>query len=121
LVLSWSNPDVEPARYQIEIPVRVAGQSGTPPMKLWKPLTEWKDVTAPDGMSAARIDGLSPGLQYEFRICGVDADGKMSKPSDIITVATMPPLKMQWWAWMVLGCVVLLAGALILQQRQGAR
>jgi len=121
LVLSWSNPEVEPARYQIEVPVRVTGEPGTPPMKLWKPLTEWKDVTAPDGMSAARIDGLSPGLQYEFRICGVDADGKMSKPSDIITVATMPPLKMPWWAWMVLGCIVLLAGVLILQQRQGAR
>ena len=121
LVLSWANPEVEPARYQIEIPVRVPGDAGAPAMKIWKPLAEWKDVTAPEGMSAARIDGLAPGLQYEFRICGVDADGKMSKPSDIITVATMPPLRMPWWAWMVLGCVVLLAGVLILQQRQGAR
>lgn len=120
LVIHWKNPSVEPARYQLEVPLRLTSKNGIA-VKTWKPVTNWKNTPAPEGMSAARIEGLEPGGRYEFRVCGVDSDGKLSPPSDIIMVSTLPPIKMPLWVWTLLGSLVALAALLMVRQKMRAR
>lgn len=121
LVIGWRNPDTEPARFEVESAMNIAGKDTGLPVKTWTPVKEWKSAPAPDGASAARIDGLKPGLRYEFRVVGIDADGKYSKPSDIIMVSTLPPFKMPAWLWTLVGALVLLAGLMVYRQRMAAR
>ncbi len=121
LTLGWKNPSVEPARYQIEAPMRLKGTATGVPVKTWKALHSWADAPAPEGMSAARVEGLTPGGSYEFRVVGVDSEGKLSPGSDIIMAATLPPLEIPLWVWGVTASLVVLGGLLVFKQRQNAR
>lgn len=121
LVIGWKNPETEPSRFEVESAMSIAGKDSGIPVKTWAPVKDWKTAPAPDGASAARIDGLKPGLRYEFRVVGVDADGKYSKPSDILMVNTLPPFRMPVWLWSLIGALVLLAGLMVYRQRLATR
>jgi hypothetical protein len=120
LVLAWKNPTVEPARYQVEAPMTIKAPGTSIPVKTWKPLKEWEETSAPAGKSAARIPGLSPGEWYEFRVVGVDSEGKVSPPSDIIQVSTLPPYRAPYWVWVLSAALLGLAVLLVYRQRMVA-
>jgi hypothetical protein len=121
LVLGWKNPEVEPVRFQVESAVQMRGKDTPMSVKTWLPIKEWTAVPAPDGSSAARIEGLSPGARYELRVTGVDADGKYSKASTSVLVSTLPPFRMPPWLWVVLAGLVTIAGLMIYRQRLATR
>jgi len=121
LVLAWKNPAVEPARFEVETPLQLRGQDFKSSVKTWIPVKNWTPAPAPDGASAARIEGLAPGARYEFRVAGVDADGKYSKASNIVMVSTLPPFRMPGWLWVLTGGLVLMAVLMIYRQRLAAR
>lgn len=117
LVLGWKNPDVEPARFEVEKAVQMLGKDTGVPVKTWTSVKSWTPAPAPDGASAARIEGLEPGARYEFRVAGVDADGKYSKASSIVMVSTLPPFRMPLWLWVLTGGLVAMALLMIYRQR----
>ncbi|MBL9117745.1 MAG: fibronectin type III domain-containing protein [Verrucomicrobiaceae bacterium] len=121
LVIGWQSPEPEPARYQVEYPVMIASKTTGLLTKTWLPMKEWEPASAPDGMTAAKVYGLSPGSQYEFRVCAIDGDDKFSLPSDVLITSTLPPLRMPWWVWTILSALVVLAGVLIVNQRLSSR
>ncbi len=121
LVLAWRNPAVEPARFEVETPLQLRGQDFKSSVKTWIPVKDWTPAPAPDGASAARIEGLTPGARYEFRVTGVDADGKYSKASSSVMVSTLPPFRIPGWLWVLTGSLVAMAALMIYRQRLAAR
>ncbi len=110
LVLVWEAPKVEPSNYLIESSYLVKNAATGMFLKTWKPFTEWKREKSPgQGLTAARLTELTPETRYEFRVLGIDKEGKFSTPSSIVQVATASPFRLPGWTWQVLTALILLA------------
>jgi len=115
LVLHWQSPKVEPKSYLVQESFYVVNKATGIPLKSWKNVEGWKPVTADAGTAAARIEGLTPATQYEYRVLGVDNEGKFSPPSDLLQVALPAVSGLPGWVWLFL-----LGGALALGRRRCA-
>ncbi len=112
VVLLWEAPKVEPSKYLIETSFLTKNTATGLWLKIWKPHDEWEKVKSPkSGLTAAKVTGLNPETQYELRVLGIDSEGKFSRPSDIVQVATLSPFRLPGWIWPALGSVILLAVA----------
>jgi hypothetical protein len=124
LVLNWTSPKVEPKQYLIQTSRYVLNKATGLPMKTWVNVDGWKPVTMPAGSSAARIDGLQPSTEYEWRVLGVDREGKLSPASALLRVITLPPLTIPGWVWQLatagLAVIILLTIRRMREQRAAA-
>lgn len=109
LVLHWQSPKVEPKSYLVQESFYVVNKATGIPLKTWKNVESWEPVTSAAGTAAARIKGLTPATQYEYRVLGVDNEGKFSPPSDLLQVALPSVSSLPGWIWLLL-----LGGALLL-------
>ena len=73
------------------------------------------------GTAAARIEGLTPATQYEYRVLGVDNEGKFSPPSDLLQVALPAVSGLPGWVWLFLLGGALALGVLMLRRIQEQR
>lgn len=118
LTLAWPQPHPEslPESYLVEQGSHVY----VPAMKMffrdWKPVTGAERMRFNDGREGVRIGGLRPSSQYELRFMAVDDRGKLSVPSDIYMVRTLPPWKMPSWVGLSLGAAAL-GGLLLIARR----
>ena len=109
VVLMWKDPKVAPSKYMIETSYRVKNDATGLWLKTWKPVEPWSPAKSPaTGITAGKIAGLQSDSMYEFRVVGIDPEGKFSKASDIIQITTSSPFQMPNWVWLSLAIVVLL-------------
>jgi hypothetical protein len=89
-------------------------------IKRWDEVKGWSLSHAPEGSGAARIEGLQPEMQYEFRVLGTDSQGLLSKPSDILIINTIaaPWFSMERLVGLAVVALVLLAGWNYYKRRQ---
>jgi hypothetical protein len=119
VVLQWQSPKVEPKSYLVQESFYVVNKQTGIPLKSWKNVEGWEPVTVPAGTSAARIEGLLPETQYEWRVLGVDNEGKFSPPSDLLQVSLPAAFSLPGWAWqMIIGLVVVLAVLMVRRARE---
>ncbi len=116
MVLTWATPKVEPKTYLIQTSRLVRNEATGMPLKTWTNVEGWKPVTVPAGVAAARIEGLQPNTEYEWRVLGVDHEGKLSPSSDLLRVITLPPYSVPGWVWQLLIAAVVLCGIYLLRR-----
>lgn len=108
LTLAWKKPDIAPAGWILEYSSQLfdAGQGFT--VKSWGRFNNWKPVEggAADKVTV-QLHSLRPGAQYEFRIMGVDRDGKLSEPSPRMLFSTKEPWRIPSGLWRTLMVVAL--------------
>jgi len=121
LVLHWQSPKVEPKSYLVQESFYVVNKATGIPLKSWKNVEGWKPVTSDAGTAAARIEGLTPATQYEYRVLGVDNEGKFSPPSDLLQVALPAVSGLPGWVWLFLLGGALALGVLMLRRIQEQR
>ena len=121
LVLTWTPPKVEPKEYLVQTSSLVPNQATGFFLKTWKNVKGWKPVIGAAGTMAGRIEGLSPGREYEWRVLGVDHEGKFSQSSDLIRVNTLPPFEMPLWFWVFISGALLAAGVVIYRRVEAQR
>lgn len=121
LVLHWQSPKVEPKSYLVQESFYVMNKATGIPLKTWKNVDGWEPVTAPAGTAAARIAGLTPATQYEYRVLGVDNEGKFSPPSDLLQVALPAVSGLPGWLWLLLVGGALMLVVLMLRRVQEQR
>ena len=121
LVLTWSPPKVEPKEYLVQTSSLVPNKATGLLLKTWSNVPGWKPVVGSGGQMAGRIEGLDAGHEYEWRVLGVDHDGKFSQSSDIIRVRTLPPFEMPLWFWLFISGALLGTGAIIYRRVQAQR
>lgn len=104
ILLSWPQPKVKTSKWRVE-----AANNGIKPedgmmVKFWEPISNWQPVENSNakGMVTVNIDSLKPGAQYEFRVFGVDEEGRVSRPSPSILVTTLPAWRVPAWLWRTL-------------------
>ena len=108
MVIGWQKPKVEPKEYLLQTSRFVANKATGLPFKVWELVKGWEKVSGPSGAVFARISDLKPGVEYEWRVVGVDETGKFSPGSDLLRVMTRPQGKVPTWA-LLGGIGVLLA------------
>lgn len=121
MVLTWSPPKVEPKEYLVQTSSLVPNKATGLLLKSWSNVEGWKPVVGSGGQRAGRIEGLSPGHEYEWRVLGVDNEGKFSQSSDLIRVRTLPPFEMPLWFWLFISGALLGTGAIIYRRVQAQR
>lgn len=115
--LAWQTPSVEPKLYLVQRAEMHHNEKTGLPFKSWRIVEGWKPVDKmPAGTAGARIEGLQPNTDYEWRVLGVDDENKLSPASDILRV-TMPPIKvMPLWVWLLAAGTLILASLLIMRR-----
>jgi hypothetical protein len=89
VVVGWLLPEQNPpASVRLECAKTTYNAELRAPLKTWEEVKTWQPASAPEGAGAARISGLQPNRQYEFRVLGVDSQGLLSKGSDLLTIQT---------------------------------
>jgi len=121
IVLAWMAPKVEPKQYLVQTSYLLRNETTGIPLKSWRNVENWKPVTAPAGVVAGRIDGLEPNTEYEWRILGMDHEGKFSPASDLLRVATLPPFSLPAWAWMMIVGALVAIGVFMFRRLQEQR
>lgn len=103
LVLSWPQPKVKPVSWRVEAASDGYRRETGMLAKFWEPISNWRAVEGKDADKiSVHVNALNPGTFYEFRVMGVDAEGKVSAPSPSIVVATLPVWRVPSWVWRVL-------------------
>jgi len=101
--LAWDKTKVKPAGWRVEYASDGFDPKSGIMVKFWEPL---KDITPQEdqesGKMTASIKSLRPAAQYEFRVLGVDQEGKLSRPSPVIMVSTLPEWRVPAWVWRTL-------------------
>lgn len=118
LDLVWEQPDPDspPQSYQVEGARQVLVPSTGMFFRDWQPMPEVKPLAPGKGKAGVRLAGLSPAGQYEVRVMAVDERGKVSPPSDIYILNTLPPWRMPGWVWYA-GALFLLGVLLVTARR----
>ncbi len=111
IVVGWMPPEVKPKSYSLQTSGRVRNEATGMTMKSWKNIDKWEPVEMPNGAVAARVSNLAPQTPYEFRVLGIDDEGKLSRASDILTVTTAAPYSVPSWLWTLLITII---GAIII-------
>lgn len=120
LVLAWKDSEPRPERYLLEEGYNVLNQPTQRWLKAWREMPKVEAQKGRAGSHTVRINGLRPDSRYEMRVLAMDADGKVSEPSDIIFVSTAPPFKLPAWTWQALVVVALgIFGYVYLNIRRG--
>lgn len=99
VVISWNSPKLEPKAYLLQSSELVPNKATGLWLKTWKNVEGWKPLHDTPGINAGRIDGLEPNTQYEWRVIGVDQEGKFSPSSDLLRVTTLPAFTLPGWFW----------------------
>ncbi len=116
LVWDQPNPDSPPQSYQVEGARQVLVPSTGMFFRDWQPMPEVRPLAPGKGKAGVRLTGLQAAGQYEIRVMAVDERGKISPPSDIYILNTLPPWRMPGWVWYA--GVLLLLGALLVMARR---
>jgi len=113
LELAWErpNPDSPPQSYRVEASQQVYEPVTKMFFRQWVPMPEVKTVDVGEGREGVRLTGLRHSSQYEVRVLAVDELGKVSPPSDIYLLSTLPPWRPPLWWWYA-GALALLGGLL---------
>lgn len=107
LVLAWKELTEQPKDYRVELGYRVRNQATGLWLKAWREPDKMEKIVGEAGKRTVRLDGLVPNARYEVRVLALDADGKVSEPSDIHIITTAAPWKLPSWMWNVLAVIVL--------------
>ncbi|MEY4483705.1 MAG: hypothetical protein RL693_1157 [Verrucomicrobiota bacterium] len=108
MTLEWKKPDIAPAGWILEYSSQIydAGQGFS--VKSWARFNNWKPVEGgPADKVTVKLQPLKAGAQYEFRVMGVDRDGKVSEPSPRMLFATKESWRLPSWLWRTLLAVAL--------------
>jgi hypothetical protein len=108
LTLEWKNPEPKPAHYLIEAGFLVRNEPTGRWLKAWRPMPNTEVVKGEEGKHTVRLKKLMPNGRHELRVVSVDAEGKVSQPSDIYFFSTLPPWKMPSWTWQAVAVIALL-------------
>ncbi len=115
--LAWQLPKVEPKQFIVQTAVLIRNEKTGLPIKGWKNVENWQPVARmPAGTAGARIDGLQPGAEYEWRVIGMDSEGKLSQASDILRTAMPAITRTPLWVWSLIGGAVLMASVVIMRR-----
>lgn len=108
LTLAWKKPDIVPAGWYVEASSQVYDPGQGIVMKKWVRTNSWK---LEEGGAADKITikfhSLTPGSPYEFRIMGVDREGKLSEPSPRMLFTTKDSWRIPTWLWRTMLVVAL--------------
>ena len=107
LVLAWKEPAEKPESYRLEEGYRVRNEPTRRWLKAWHEMPNVEKIAGEAGKHTVRITKLLPGSNYEFRVLGVDKDGKVSEPSDIHRFSTGKPWRWPSWTWQALVALAL--------------
>ncbi len=107
-VLAWKEPADKPAGYLLEQGYQVRNQATGRWLKAWVAMPGVQPIKGDAAKHTVRVSNLQPSTRYEFRLLGVDKDGKVSEPSDIHFFATAEPWRWPAWTWQALVGVALL-------------
>lgn len=121
LVLAWKELTEQPKDYRVELGYRVKNQPTGLWLKAWKEPDKMEKIIGEPGKRTVRLDGLVPNARYEVRVLAMDADGKVSEPSDIHIISTAAPWKLPSWMWNVLAVIVLGILCFVLYRIKSAR
>lgn len=116
VTLSWGSPKIEPKAYLVQRSVWVPNKQTGLLLKSWENVEGWKPVKGPKGGNAGRIERLDPASRYEFRVLGVDQEGKFSPASDLLQISTLPAFQIPGWMWALMLCSV--TGAVLFVMRR---
>ena len=118
LELQWEkpNPDAPPQSYRVEAAQQVYEPVTKMFFRRWVPFNQVETIVPGDGKDGLRLTGLRPASQYELRFMAVDELGKVSAPSDIYILSTLPPWRLPNWVWLASALVLL--GGLLWQARR---
>jgi hypothetical protein len=108
LTLEWKNPEPKPEHYLIEAGFLVRNEPTGRWLKAWRPMPNTEVVKGEEGKHTVRLKKLMPNGRHELRVVSVDAEGKVSQPSDIYFFSTLPPWKMPSWTWQAVAVIALL-------------
>ena len=101
-VLAWPRPGVMPSGWVVE----KAGQTLNPTtgliIKTWSRYKQWEPTEVDGDRIGMRILGLEPSTVYEFRVMGVDREGKVAEPTVSMRVETDEPWRLSPWFWRLL-------------------
>lgn len=120
IAVAWKKPSVMPSGWTIEFASMVYHENLNSFIKVWQPYPNWKPEEVGSDKIGVRLFGLRPAGQYELRILGVDREGKYSKPSEAVLVATSDAWRVPAWAWrlMIVGALGLV-GYVLFRVRRG--
>jgi hypothetical protein len=113
LVLAWKEPADKPESYLLEQGYSVMNQPTGRWLKGWREMPNVEKIEGEAGKHTVRITKLVPNSRYEFRVLGVDENGKVSEPSDIHFFSTAPPWHFPWWTTQALVALALVIFAYI--------
>lgn len=118
LELAWAapHPDAPPESYRVEQGSQVYVPATKMFFRDWAPVGGVERMRLQDGREGVRLSGLRSASQYELRFMAVDDRGKVSVPSDIYLLRTLPPWKMPGWAWISLALLTF-GGLLVVARR----
>lgn len=102
VVLTWNIPGVMPAGWAIEQSGMAFQEEHKVFAKVWSRYDNWKLVGTDSGKVSVRLFGLKPASQNEFRVMGLDREGKISEPSEPLVASTNEPWRVPAWAWRLL-------------------
>ena len=105
LVLAWKESDgddLKPERYRLEHARSFQERQTQRWLKTWSEMPGVETIKGEAGRQTVRVTGLVPDSRYELRVLAVDADGRVSEPSDIHFISTAPPFRLPWWTWQAL-------------------
>ncbi|CAN5784141.1 hypothetical protein BH11VER1_BH11VER1_39480 [soil metagenome] len=112
ITLAWKKTDIAPAGWILEYSSQLYDSAQGFTVKSWARFNNWKPVEGgPADKVMVKLHSLRPGAQYEFRIMGVDRDGKISEPSPRMLFTTKESWRIPSWLWrtfmvLALGLVV---------------
>ena len=120
LVLAWKESGTKPERYLLEQAVNFLERRTQRWLKAWRELPSVEIINGKPDRHTVRVTGLVPDSRYELRVLAVDAEGKVSEPSDIHFISTAPPFRFPSWTWLALVIVALgIFGFVYLNIRRG--
>lgn len=109
LTIGWTAPkESGDLGFEVEMRGMAVNAETQMPESVWVPYERVK-FDRIDRLAKAKIEGLAPKAQYEFRVFTVDGNGRSSAPSDAMVAETELPMDWTYiYAGLGLGCLVLL-------------
>lgn len=119
-VLAWPRPTVMPSGWVVEKASQQLNPSTGLIIKEWSRHKEWEPTEVDGDRIGIRILGLEPLTAYEFRVLGVDREGKVAEPTISMRLVTDEPWRISPWFWRIIMLTVAgLAAYYLYRLRQG--
>ncbi len=121
MTIAWKEPEEKPESYRLEYGYRIINQPTGRALKAWAEVAGMEKIKGAPGMHTVRIKNLVPDGRYELRLLSMDAEGKVSEPSDIHFFSTLPPWRLPPWTWQALVAIALALSVFVYWKlKQGA-